>query len=173
MLETLTGLRFIKLVVRSTIVNNENARKQSFLQMVISRPDPNARLNTLEFCKRSKGMDKQLAKIHPDAVQLKIKRGQGLSAKEFSVATSFSYTVVRAMFKDLSFPAFRRKGVVSLVFWPDWEQYRRREVGLSSDIELSTDGSNSPQLKIQAPASLRGGTPAQRARVNSILAQVI
>ena len=76
-------------------------------------------------------MEKALTKISPTAVQKKIKYGQGLTAREFAVATGFAYCSARAMFKDPEFPVFRRAGATTLIFWSDWEVYRRRQVGLS------------------------------------------
>ena len=117
-------------------------------------------------------MDKQLANIDARAVQAKIKYGQGLTAKEFAVATGMSYPVARGLFKDEAFPAFRRAGATPLVFWPDWEAYRRRQTG-SVRRPHKAAGPQTPRAGTPDAPPPRHGLPAgARPRVARVLASV-
>ena len=117
-------------------------------------------------------IDKQLANIDPHAVQAKIKYGQELTAKEFAVATGMSYPVARGLFKDEAFPAFRRAGAKPLVFWPDWEAYRRRATGSSRRPRRATAPKASETQSVQTPSRPSNLTATQRARTAFILSQV-
>lgn len=116
-------------------------------------------------------MEKQLLSLDVDAVLLKAKRGQGLTAKEFAVATGFSYPVARAMFKDRSFPAFRWPGATTLLFWSDWELYRRRRTGISRRVPKEAVPRPSVRT-VETQRAMDSLPPAKRARIERILSEV-
>ncbi len=63
---------------------------------------------------------------------------QALTAKEFAVLAGISYSTARDWFHTPGFPAFR-----GVVFWPDFEEWRREKNGLSASHSTDQDASKS------------------------------
>jgi len=71
--------------------------------------------------------DKQLRDILLADVLEKRQLGQALNAKEFAVVAGVSYSTAREWFRLPGFPVFR-----GIVFWQDFEQWRRQQNGLGN-----------------------------------------
>jgi hypothetical protein len=70
--------------------------------------------------------DKQLRDVKLEEVVEKRRLNQALTAKEFAVLAGISYSTARDWFHTPGFPAFR-----GVVFWPDFEEWRREKNGLT------------------------------------------
>jgi hypothetical protein len=71
--------------------------------------------------------DKQLRDILLPDVLEKQRLGEALNAKEFAVVAGVSYSTARGWYRLPGFPVFR-----GVVFWQDFEQWRKQQNGLSN-----------------------------------------
>jgi hypothetical protein len=96
--------------------------------------------------------DKQLVKVELDLVVEKRRLGQPLNSKEFAVLNGISYSAARAWFRQPGFPVLR-----GVVFWEDFEQWRKAKTGLKngSEILARSSGVQSPS-EPKSPISFTG-----------------
>ena len=74
-------------------------------------------------------LDKQLRSVKLSSVLRKRHLDQALSAKEFAVLAGVSYSTARSWFRQPGFPE-----VCGVVFWTDFELWRRVRNGLPTGI---------------------------------------
>jgi len=105
--------------------------------------------------------DKQLNGVAFDDVFEKRRLGQALSAKEFAVLAGISYSTAREWFHSPGFPVFRGK-----VFWQDFSQWRKAQMGLCSNDEQSPPQS-ATKNEARGATSAREGLPRRAFQILS------
>jgi hypothetical protein len=90
--------------------------------------------------------DKQLRDILLVDVLEKRRLGQALNAKEFAVVAGVSYSTAREWFRLPGFPVFR-----GVVFWQDFEQWRRQQNGLSNTANERPTKPPQPAMNVSLP----------------------
>ena len=99
--------------------------------------------------------DIQLQNVTLKTVLKKRRLDQALNVKEFAVLAGFSYSAARAWFRMAGFPVLR-----GVVFWVDFVEWRRGQVGLNR-------GTPAPALETQSVKASRPvlGLPPKAARI--------
>ena len=90
--------------------------------------------------------DKQLRDILLVDVLEKRRLGQALNAKEFAVVAGVSYSTAREWYRLPGFPVFR-----GVVFWQDFEQWRKQHNGLSNTAHERHPQSPQPAAVVSFP----------------------
>ena len=104
--------------------------------------------------------DKQLRDVKLEEVVEKRRLNQALTAKEFAVLAGISYSTARDWFHTPGFPAFR-----GVVFWSDFEEWRREENGLITASSSHSTDRGEPQ-SVDTPAlPFRRSLPRQAAGI--------
>ena len=86
--------------------------------------------------------DRQLAGIDRRSALEKRQADQGLNAKEFAVAAGLSYSAARDLFRRPGFPI-----VKNVVFWSDFELWRRTRIVASPKETEPTNGTTPNHTK--------------------------
>ena len=100
--------------------------------------------------------DKQLRDVDIDQAVEKRRLDQALNAKEFAVLAGISYSTAREWFRCSGFPSLR-----GFVFWTDFVDWRRAQVGLSATKPIPASASP-PTV---TPPSKSLGLPPRAARI--------
>ena len=98
--------------------------------------------------------DRQLAGIDRRSALEKRQADQGLNAKEFAVAAGLSYSSARDLFRQPGFPV-----VKNVVFWSDFELWRRSQIAPSPNAVKSTNETTPDRPKPM------NGLPARAQRI--------
>ena len=100
--------------------------------------------------------DKQLSDVRLDEVLEKRRLDQALNTKEFAVLAGISYSTAREWFRSDGFPVLR-----GVIFWEDFVEWRRTEVGLRKDFSNPPSSSGSA-AKVPFKTA---GLPARAAQI--------
>jgi len=100
--------------------------------------------------------DRQLAGLNRRSVLEKRKADLALNAKEFAVGAGMSYSAARDLFRQPGFPL-----VKNVVFWSDFELWRRSRIVASPHAAEPTNGTTPAR-----PKPLQG-LPARAQRILS------
>lgn len=104
--------------------------------------------------------DKQLRDVKLEEVVEKRRLNQALTAKEFAVLAGISYSTARDWFHTQGFPAFR-----GVVFWPDFEEWRRGKNGLGAATSTKHVEQIEPDSVATVTSPFRKVLPKQAARI--------
>lgn len=104
--------------------------------------------------------DKQLRDVKLEEVVEKRRLNQALTAKEFAVLAGISYSAARSWFHTPGFPAFR-----GVVFWPDFEEWRRGKNGLGAATSTKSAEQIGQDSIATVIAPFRRVLPKQAARI--------